>query len=284
VPNTTRSEREAARRARVEQLKREQQAKERRRTLAVIIGLGVIILIVVALVGYTLLSSGSDSATGEQIIPSSPTGAPTVQQPPATVPNNTGINGVIAYDTKGYPAPGKPDAGTLTHDHVTGPVSYAVTPPVGGDHNPIWMNAGVYTLPIPPERAVHNLEHGAVWITYRPSLPASEVKTLTDFVGRQSLIDEPNAAAGQANRFIDLSPWADDKLPTPIVISSWGYQLQVTSPTDPRLQKFVDTFRHSKTYTPEYGSAVDGVPIQTGGRAAEFGGVKPNPPGAVPNQ
>jgi Protein of unknown function (DUF3105) len=131
---------------------------------------------------------------------------------------------------------------------------------------------------------VHNLEHGAVWITYRPSLPASEVKTLTDFVGRQSLIDEPTAAAGQANRFIDLSPWADDKLPSPIVISSWGYQLQVTSPTDPRLQKFVDTFRHSKTYTPEYGAAVDGVPIQTGGRAAEFGGVKPNPAGAVPNQ
>jgi hypothetical protein len=62
VANSSRSEREAARRARVEELRREQQAKERRRTLAVIAGLGVIILVVIGLVGYSLISSGSDPA------------------------------------------------------------------------------------------------------------------------------------------------------------------------------------------------------------------------------
>ena len=284
MANSSRSEREAARRARVEALRREQQAKERRRTLAVIGGLAVVILIVVALVGYTLISGGSSSASRNQIIPAPPEGQEvTVQKAPATVPNATGRHGVIAYDTKGYPSPGKADAGTLSHEHVTGPVTYAVVPPVGGDHNPIWMNAGVYTDPIPSERAVHNLEHGAVWITYRPNLPDAQVQALTDFEGRQRMIDEPNSTGG-SNRFIDLSPWSDNTLPSPIVISSWGYQLKVNSPTDPRLQQFVDTFRHNQKYSPEFGAAVDGVPVQTGGEPAEDGSANPNPAGAVPNQ
>ena len=66
------------------------------------------------------------------------------------------------------------------------------------------------------------------------------------------------------------------------MISSWGYQLRVTSPTDPRLQQFVDTFRHNKTYSPEYGSPVDGVPVQTGGQPAINGSSQPNPAGSRP--
>lgn len=256
-------------------MQREQRAKERRRR-TVLSGVVAVVVVVVAVVLYFGLHGRSG-----QIAPSAPTGKLTVQSPPSRVANTTGIKGVIAFDTKGYPAPGKPDKGTLSHDHVSGPVKYAVTPPVGGPHNPIWMNAGVYTKPVPSERAVHNLEHGAIWITYRPSLPKAEVKALTDFVGRQSFIDE---GRGQANRYMDLTPWPTDKLPSPIVMSSWGYQLRVTSPTDPRLQKFVDRFRHSQTYTPEYGAAVDGIPVQTGGRPATDGSKQPNPPGTASSQ
>jgi hypothetical protein len=198
------------------------------------------------------------------------------------VPNTSGISGVLAWDTTGWPGDGSDHTGALEHDHVTTPVKYAVLPPVGGPHNPVWMNAGVYTKPVPTERAVHNLEHGAVWITYNPSLPASEVKTLTAFVTKQTLIPEPASEvgfSGESNRYMDLTPWTSNSLPSPIVISSWGHQLRVTSPTDPRLQKFVDTFRYQKKYSPEYGGPVDGVPIQSGGRAALDGGTKANPPG-----
>ena len=38
------------------------------------------------------------------------------------------------------------------------------------------MNCGIYDKPVPSERAVHNLEHGAIWITYQPSLPQSEMR------------------------------------------------------------------------------------------------------------
>lgn len=282
MANTSRSQREAARRGKIEELRREQRAKERKRTLAVIGVLAVVILAVVVAVTIALVRRGSSSA-GSQIIPSTPSGGPvTAQKPVAKATNDTGVQNVIAYDTKDAAS----DPQALSHDHVTGPVTYSVIPPVGGPHNAVWMNAGVYTEPIPSERAVHNLEHGAVWITYRPSLPAAQVKALTDFVGSQSLIDESSATriAGQSNRYVDLSPWSDDTLPAPIVISSWGYQLYVNSPTDPRLQDFVDTFRNSQKYTPEFGSAVDGEPIQTGGRPASFGSSNPNPTGVAPGQ
>lgn len=238
--------------------------------------------------GASPSASSSPSATsqsqGSQIIPAGVHGKTTVQAKPKPVPNKTGIKGVLAWDTQGWPGDGKSHPGALQHTHVPGPVKYVVTPPVGGPHNGIWMNAGVYTKPVPTERAVHSLEHGAVWITYRPSLPASQVRKLVAFVGRQSMVAEQEQTGSDANRYVDLSPWTSNALPSPIVISSWGHQLRVSSPSDPRLQKFVDTFRNNKTYTPEYGAQVDGIPVQTGGRPATDGSQKPNPAGAVPGQ
>ena len=50
-------------------------------------------------------------------------------------------------------------------NHVTGTVDYPQTPPAGGDHNEVLLNCDVYDQPVPNENAVHDLEHGAVWIT-----------------------------------------------------------------------------------------------------------------------
>jgi hypothetical protein len=207
-----------ARQARLEQIRKEQKAAERRRMILGSAALVVVVAVLVVgiVVGVTKNSNKKAAVAGRQIIPAAVTGATTVQPKPAIVPNTTGIAGVVAYDTKGYPAAGTADSGTLGHDHVPGPVKYAVLPPVGGPHNGVWMNAGVYDQPVPTERAVHDLEHGAVWITYRPNLPAAQVKALQDLVGKQSMIDE----SGNSNRYMDLSPWADNSLPSPIVISS----------------------------------------------------------------
>lgn len=261
------------------EIQRAQKQRERRRIIAgaVVVGL-VVVAIGVAV--FNNLHHAALSATSTQIVPSPVTGQTTVQTPPQRVKNPTSIQGVLAWNTAGYPGPGTSGTGTLSHDHVPGPVRYAVTPPVGGPHNAVWMNAGVYTKPVPAERAVHNLEHGVVWITYRPDLPAAQVKQLVSFFDKQSMIPEPSDG-GRSNRYVDLSPWTSNALPSPIVISSWGYQLRVSSPTDPRLQQFVDTFRHSQTYSPEYGSPADGIPVQTGGQPAVNGSSKPNPAGSA---
>lgn len=264
----------------VEKLQREQKRRERRRNL---IGAGVVVVVLLGIIIGVVVSlqskSSSPSASGtvgkaKQVIPTAPTGSTITQPMPSTMKNPTDINGVVAYDTGSWPGPSDPGGTELGHDHVNGPVKYAVTPPVGGPHNPIWMNAGLYTEPVPSERAVHNMEHGVVWITYRPDLPKSQVQELTDLFKKQSMIAEPQDG-GRSNRFVDLSPWASNDLPAPVVISAWGYQLKVQNANDPRLQQFIDTFRYNQKYAPEYGSAVDGIPISTGGNPA-LGSNQPN--------
>ena len=128
----------------------------------------------------------------------------------------------------------------VTRDHTTEPVTYAQSPPVGGDHNPSWLNCGVYGEPVPDELAVHSLEHGAVWVTYRPDLPADQVQALQDVL---------------PDTYIVLSP--REGLPSPVVASAWGAQLQLTDAADRRLPEFVKTYRQGPQ-TPEPGAACTG--------------------------
>jgi len=275
------------RRKRAAELQARQQREERRRRMLAVVGATVGVLVVLGVVLWVALGSkSSKNSTTAQIVPAAVTGSVTKEVKPQQVKDDSGIPGVVAYNTGNWPGNGNDVAGALQHDHVAGPVQYTETPPVGGPHSATWMNAGVYTKPIPNERAVHNLEHGAVWITYRPNLATSEVKKLVELVGKQSLINEPAdtvGVQGQQNRYMDLSPWKDNSLPSPIVITAWGHQLGVDSASDSRLQKFIDVFRSNKKYTPELGSSVDGIPVQTGGRASQYGGTKANPAGAAPS-
>ena len=132
-----------------------------------------------------------------------------------------------AVTTSSYPA----------SQHTTQPQTYAENPPVGGPHNPTWLNCGIYDAPVPNENAVHSLEHGAVWITYQPGLAADAVDTLkADVSGKDYTL---------------LSPYAD--LPAPIVLSAWNNQLQVDDADDPRIGAFLSTFVQG-AQTPEPGA------------------------------
>jgi hypothetical protein len=128
----------------------------------------------------------------------------------------------------------------LSRDHMTGTVTYPQTPPAGGAHAPAWQNCGFYDEAIPNETAVHSLEHGAVWITYRPDLGADELALLRG-VARQS--------------FVLVSPFPN--LPAPVVASAWGHQLRLPSASDPRLAQFVRYFRLGPQ-TPEPGASCTG--------------------------
>jgi hypothetical protein len=127
--------------------------------------------------------------------------------------------------------------------HVQGQVAYAQTPPVGGNHAPIWQNCGFYSIPIPNETAVHSLEHGAVWMTYRPDLPKEQVNRLRDWAQRE--------------RYVIVSPYSD--LSSPVVASAWGYQLRLDSSQDTRLEQFVDSFRLGPQAPEREGPCTGGV-------------------------
>jgi hypothetical protein len=191
-----------------------------------------------------------------------------VQPDVAEVPDDSGIPGVIAWDTRGWPGNRQFFEGVLHREHYDGPIRYAVNPPAGGDHYPRWANCGVYDQPIPPEKVVHSQEHGAVWISYRPDLPHEEVEALEDFVRRQPLVvvTVQGVRRETNERYILLSPFPGQR--DPIVLSSWAHQLRLDSPDDPRLQRYIDTFRVSPKYSPEYGPTCRGTPEPIGGRPA----------------
>jgi hypothetical protein len=111
--------------------------------------------------------------------------------------------------------------------HVLTPVSYPQSPPVGGSHSPAWQNCGFYRSPVANEHAVHSLEHGAVWITYRPNLGSGDIAALKVLAASQ--------------KDVLVSPYPG--LPAPVVASAWGRQMRVSSAADPRLDQFVRAFQ-----------------------------------------
>ena len=126
------------------------------------------------------------------------------------------------------PVEGTTEFGAQERGHDAG-TTFASTglPPVGGAHDPRWQNCGIYTEPVDTGPAVHSMEHGAVWITYRPDLPAEDVAVLQNMV--------------RGTSYLLLSPYPD--LKSDIVVSAWGVQLEPDSVSDERIDEFVDRYR-----------------------------------------
>ncbi|MFH8611592.1 DUF3105 domain-containing protein [Streptomyces sp. NPDC018029] len=146
----------AERRARLEEMRRAEQARERRNR---IITVTVSTVIVASLIGFGAYAINRANDKEEQ-------NSAAAKKP---------VRGEKTWDAK-----------KLGRDHVTKAVTYPMTPPVGGNHHQAWMtcDASVYEKAIPNENAVHSLEHGAVWVTYNDKAPAADVKKLGDKVSK----------------------------------------------------------------------------------------------------
>src|SRR5581483_1170489 len=130
------------------------------------------------------------------------------------------IAGVQSWRAEPAPVPaGTESFANLSRDHAPTAVAYDRTPPAGGRHSAVWQNCGFYAAPIAAEHAVHSLEHGAVWITYRPGLPSAEIERLKALAAEQS--------------HMLVSPIADQA--APIIATAWGEQIRLDSVDDDRL-------------------------------------------------
>ena len=132
------------------------------------------------------------------------------------------------------PLPENPPEGievypATTNHTVKGPIDYERHPPTNGDHDPLWQNCGFYKQPIEDRHAVHSMDHGVVWITYRPNLPEQRIKALRPY--------------GDENYTI-ASPYPGQN--APVTVTSWRVQLELNGPNDPRLRRFVNQFRISE--------------------------------------
>jgi hypothetical protein len=152
----------------------------------------------------------------------------------------SGATGATGTTTVGA-IPGVVTYSNLARTHVSGTVNYAQNPPVGGPHNPVWLNCGIYTTAVPNENAVHSMEHGAVWITYQPNLSPSAVQHLVSLV--------------KGHSYVILSPYPG--LPSPVVASAWGLQLKLQTASDPRIAEFIQKYANGPQ-APEPGGECTG--------------------------
>jgi hypothetical protein len=210
---TVKQQREARRAEKVAALKK-QQDRARRNRLIGIITASVAAVAVVALVIGIVVSSGT----------------------PKQDPDDIAIEGLRTWDS-------------LPSTHVEGAVDYAakyegMNPPAGGEHNAMWLNCGVYDQPQPNENAVHDLEHGAVWITYDAAKVTGED------------LEDLQKYAESFGGYVTMSPY--EGLDSAIALSAWGAQVQVDSVDDQRIKDFMAKYWKSPN-APEAGAACTGA-------------------------
>jgi hypothetical protein len=204
-----------SRKARIEEMRRTEQARERRNRILTITASVIVVAGLVA-GGAFLINSQSDEDSASSDSKS------------ASGKFVTGKDGVRTW------------SGKLSQTHVTKKVKYPMGPPVGGDHDQVWMNCNgdVYTKAINNMNAVHSLEHGAVWVTYNSKAADADVTALAEKVKKTP--------------YTLMSPVEDQK--DPIMLSAWGKQRTVTSASDPNVDRFLSEFVQGKQ-TPEPGAA-----------------------------
>lgn len=182
-------------------LQKQAKSAERRRGSTIWIGLGVVLALIAGLVTWAVIDQSR---------------------------NRPGMGAVQTF----------PD---VTRSHVDNTaLTYDQAPPVGGDHNSAWWNCGVYDVQLPDYHVVHSLEHGAVWLTYQPSLPQDQIDTLTSLASQEFMI---------------LSPYEGQ--PSPVMATAWGHQLAVSNADDTRITQFIRDYLQGPQ-TPEPGAACTG--------------------------
>ncbi|MDF6042135.1 DUF3105 domain-containing protein [Streptomyces sp. JH14] len=221
------------RRTRIEQMRKADRARDRRN---VVLAIGLSVAVVAGLVGfgtYMLLEKSEAAEKKETAAAQDAKAAAADKEKLAAEP----IKGLKTWDAK-----------KLTRNHVTTTVTYPMKPPVGGDHNPVWMNCDgeVYKKAIPDMSAVHSLEHGSVWVTYTDKASDADVAKLAERVGRTP--------------YSLMSPYQDQT--GTITLSAWGNQVTVDSADDRRVDQFFAKFVQG-AQTPEPGASC------TGGQGAQ---------------
>jgi hypothetical protein len=108
------------------------------------------------------------------------------------------------------------------HIPVCFPVQYSTNPPTSGPHYPIWAAFKTYTTPVPRGFYVHDLEHGAVVITYNcPEGCDAELSQLQAWLDARPA--DPICVAPVKSRVV-VTP--DPKLDVRFAASAWGWSLR----------------------------------------------------------
>lgn len=147
----------------------------------------------------------------------------------------------IAFEQKVYEVSleGKVEEFEIEGTNHVGPgekVSYNTNPPTSGSH---WATPADWRFndnELPDEQLVHNLEHGGIWITYKPSLIAQGSNEDLDEASINRLKD---IAKNNSNSVVITKRDNNDN---PIVVASWGRMMKLSEVDEALIQKYIDTY------------------------------------------
>jgi hypothetical protein len=106
------------------------------------------------------------------------------------------------------------------------------TPPVSGPHWPDPQRDGIYDKELPDEGVVHSLEHGRIWISYKPTIPSATREALKDIARKNTYMVVSVRAANETD--VALAAW--NRLDT--------FNLNAHGSFDTaRVQDFIDRYR-----------------------------------------
>lgn len=125
----------------------------------------------------------------------------------------------------------------LKQDHVPTKVDYPTLPPAGGPHSAQWQNCGFFSDPVVDENAVHSLEHGAVWFTWKASLSSDQRSFINGLIG--------------GTDWLLASPYPEQE--AAFTLTAWGLQLKLDSFERDAIEGFVTKYANGPQ-TPEPGA------------------------------
>lgn len=141
------------------------------------------------------------------------------------------IFGLYKIATKpGVPIPGEslPSQGQEHIDPGSSHPAYNSNPPSSGWHYPRPAQSGIYDTEFPDEQLIHNLEHGHIWIAYKPDMPKDQIELLV------------NLAKGYGSKVIMAPRKENDTL---VALVAWQHVLKLTAVDELQIKTFFDAYR-----------------------------------------
>jgi len=106
-------------------------------------------------------------------------------------------------------------------------LSYNTSIPTHGDHRPIWPKFGEYRF-VPPQRWLHNIEHGAVVMLYHPCTHPVTVDKLRSLV------------TGCIRKHI-ITPYTNMSEERPLALVAWGCVMTMSRVEEAKVVEFIRT-------------------------------------------
>jgi hypothetical protein len=192
---------------------------DRRRKL-VLAGVAAALVVAALVLGVILFTGGKDATEGVEEVRAA----------------------LTAADCTLQSAPAQPGDHTAAIDATSDP-KWNTDPPTSGPHNDVPAIFGSYDAAVNIAQAVHNLEHGGVYIFYGDDVPEPTVTQLQDFYDedKTALLLAPMPELGET---IALGAWVTpDPRPGAVAEGGQGHLAKCTDFDEAAFSAFRDEFR-----------------------------------------